>query len=545
MTSRSLGHRAPLLWLVLPFIGGLAAAELGVRVTPWATLAVALLAAGISIFAAWRAPKAWNAAVVTAMACAGVAAYGLHHRRPPEWATLPPREAHLALRIERVFPQKDARKTAGLATVVSADDSVRELKGLRVYFSLTLAKGASEPMRSAIFDTTGIVAALPDDSPPASFESYLAAAGVEFRLTRGRLGAEKQPATAYYRFCARVAEKFKTILATGIATKRPELSALLRAMMLGETHELSSEQREVFMESGTMHLFAISGLNIAVIAGALQALLLPTRLPPWARFAIGTALLWLFVDITGAAPSAVRAFGMAAIVQAALLLWRPINPLAGLTASALVVLLLAPLQVFSASFQMSYGIVAALLLLGLPLTDALLEKWSPWRDLPKPTWAWWQHALDAAWRWTAAALAIGVATMLVGLITGVQFFQLMTPGSLFANLALIPAAMLVTVGGFLSLLCGLVGWSVGAALMNHAAALVLLAIERLVQWSVKVPGAFHHATFRAPWIGGAALAGLTAVLLIGYATGWRRRRVGWWSPFAVVAVVVIFGVKFG
>jgi hypothetical protein len=34
-------------------------------------------------------------------------------------------------------------------------------------------------------------------------------------------------------------------------------------------------------------------------------------------------------------------------------------------------------------------------------------------------------------------------------------------------------------------------------------------------------------------------------VLAGYATGWRRERGGWWPPFAVVAVALIFGVKFG
>ena len=46
-----------------------------------------------------------------------------------------------------------------------------------------------------------------------------------------------------------------------------------------ETRALTEEQHTIFMQSGTMHLFAISGLNIAVIAGALEALLLLLRLP--------------------------------------------------------------------------------------------------------------------------------------------------------------------------------------------------------------------------------------------------------------------------
>jgi competence protein ComEC len=393
--------------------------------------------------------------------------------------------------------------------------------------------------------TVGVLVTLPRNPPADSFDGYLAGAGVNFRLTRGRVVAEERAASAYYRFCARAAERFRAILSQGIAEKRPELAALLRAMMLGETHELSEEQHTLFMRSGTMHLFAISGLNIAVIAGALQAVMLLLRLGRWPRFIAGAALLWLFVDITGASPSAVRAFVMAVFFQAAFVLRKPGNPLAAMVASALAVLLVAPLQVFSASFLMSYGIVLALLVLGLPLSEAWLARWTPWRDVPEVTWNWWQSAVAEAWRWLAVALAIGVATTLVSVITGVQFFRLLTPGALFANLALIPAAMLVTLGGFASVACGLAGWTWGAAFCNHAAALVLFGTEWVVRVSVQVKGAFLPAQFAAPWVGGAALAVLMAALLAGYATNWRKERGGWWPPFAVVAFVLIFGVKFG
>ncbi len=282
-----------------------------------------------------------------------------------------------------------------------------------------------------------------------------------------------------------------------------------------------------------------------MIAGALQAVLLLGRVPRWPRFLVGAGLLWLFVDITGASPSAVRAFVMATFVQAAFVLWRPGNPLAAMVASALAVLLVAPLQMFSASFIMSYGIVFALLVLGLPLGDAWLARWTPWRDVPEVTWSWWQRRVAEAWRWLAIAGAIGVATTLVSFVTGVQFFRLLTPGALFANLALIPAAMLVTLGGFASLVCGLAGWAWGASLSNHAAALVLFGIEWVVRLSVQVKSAFLPATFAAPWIGQAMLIALMATLLAGYAWNWRRGRGGWWPPFAVVALALIFGVNFG
>lgn len=545
MISRSLGHRAPLLWLVFPFFAGLGVGKFGTVDHVGRLLAGAAVAACIAGLSVWRWPRVWVPAIMTAMFCAGWASYALHRVRLPGWDGLPAREARFVVSIDRVFAVRDPQRATGLATVVRADEHLRELVGQRLYFSFALKRGEVAPIRSAEVATVGILVTLPRNPPVDTFEGYLAGAGINFRLTRARIIRQERPALAYYQWCARAAARCHEILGQGIAAKRPALAGLLRAMMLGDTHELSDEQHTLFMQSGTMHLFAISGLNIGVIAGSLQALLLVLRLPAWVRFIIGTTLLWFFVDITGASPSAVRAFAMAVFLQAAFVFKRPANPLAALVGSAFVVLLVAPLQVFSASFLMSYGIVLALLVLGLPLGDRWSAGWNPWRDLPKPAWTWWQHAIEWAGRGLAVTLAIGVATTLVSLLTGVQFFQLLTPGALVANLILIPAAMIVTLGGFGALLCGAVGFTFGAVLCNHAAALILLTIEWLVRLSVRLPGAFVPAHYARPWIGTVALVALMLALVAGYATDWKLRRGGWWPPFAIVALTLIFGVEFG
>ncbi len=546
--TRSLGHRAPLLWIVLPFAAGLALAKwTGLQEVAW--LLVGALVTALTALTAERwsgsTTTRWAIPIVASMMFAGAASYALHRARLPEWETLPAREARLSLKVDRVFVQADPKRATGLATVTQSHEHLGDLVGQKIYFSLSLKKGDALPLRTMRLSVIGVLVTLPLDPPGKTFDSHLAGAGINFRLTRGRVVAIEKLPRRYYQFCADASRRFHAILGDGIARKRPELAGLLRAMMLGATHDLNEEQHELFMQSGTMHLFAISGLNIGVIAGALHTLLLLTRLPVWTRFLIGAALLWLFVDITGASPSAVRAFAMAVFLQAAFVLRRPANVLASLLLSALVVLLVSPLQLFGASFMMSYTIVAALLILGLPLGERWSSAWSPWRDLPKPVWRWWQHGIDAAWRAVTTSLAIGIATTLVSLLTGIQFFGLLTPGSLASNLILIPAAMVATLGGFASLLCGLLGFSTGAELCNHAAALLLWLIEAVVRLSVRVPGAFLPAQFHAEWIGHVALIGLLASLFTGYAVRWKNACGGWWLPFAVVALVLMFGVAFG
>ncbi len=545
MTSRSLGHRAPLLWLVLPLMAGLAFGKAFDLSSVRALLAAAALLTAFALWAAWRTRRWFAPAILAAMTLAGAASYALHRPRIAAWDRLPPREARLALRIDRVFTSPGEKKASGLATILRANEPLLELVGQRVYFSFTLRKGEAAPLRSAIISTSGVIAALPRDPPGDTFDGFLANAGINFRLTRGRVLNEERAASAYRQFCARQAARFAQMLGRGVEGKQPELVGVLRAMLLGQQNELSEEQNTIFRESGTMHVFSISGLHIAVIAAGLQALLGLLRLPRVAQLLLGLTALWLYVDITGCAPSAVRAFVMVALVQAAFVLRVPRNPISALAASALLVLLFDPLQLFSASFQMSYGIVAALLLLGLPLADRWQERFALFRELPKVSWGWHRRAIDWLWRTTLVATAIGVAASLVSAITGVLFFKLFTPGALLANLWLIPASTGVILMGFISLLCGLAGFSAGCVLSNHAAVLILLLLEKAVRGFVTVPAMWFGAEFRASWIGALSLAALLLALGAGYANGWRGRHRFYWAPFAVVVVTLLAGVKFG
>jgi competence protein ComEC len=259
---------------------------------------------------------------------------------------------------------------------------------------------------------------------------------------------------------------------------------------------------------------------------------------------IGTlTALWLYVDITGASPSAVRAFLMIALVETAWALRRPANPAAALAFAALATLVVDPRQLFSASFQMSYGIVAAIVLLGLPLAETWQERAAVFRDLPKATWSWPQRTLEWLWRKTLAALALGFSTTLVSLVCGVLFFGLFTPGGLVANLVLIPVSSLVIFGGFASLLLGLAGLGAVGAHFNLAAALTLRGMELAVAGLLQAPGFFLEMEFRASWVGFAALGVMMAAIFAGYATRWEKRFGGFWTPFALTALALVLATK--
>jgi competence protein ComEC len=542
--NRTLGHRAPLLWIVLPFLAGLGAGRAGLPApVPW-LLGTALLAAGLATWAAWRGVRAWAALLVLAMALAGDASQALHQRHLPVREHLPPREAELELVVERTYASRFPNRLVGLARVTATQPHLRELRGQRLYVSLAVTPGQPLPIVSARLAAIGVLTPLPGDAAGNTFDGFLADSGVNFRLERGRVLRELAPANAYRRFCAAAADRLEAILSRDAASRDPELAAAYRAMVLGRQQELNEEQVREFRLSGTMHVFSISGMHIMVIAVALQTGLAALRLPAPARLVLGLGVLWLYVDITGTAPSAVRAFGMVAMVQVARALRRPLNLLAGLTAALAAVLLVAPLQVFSASFQMSYGIVASLVLLGLPLDEAWRERWEPGRSLPTAAWRWWHHFARWLWDQLRPALALGLSSAVVGTVTGLHFFGMFTPGALLMNLALIPLSSGVICAGLLSSLTGLAGLGPWSALFNRAALVLLWLSDRAITLALRLPAMWFEGRFIRPWLGELALVALLALLLAGYALGWPKRLGGFWAPFGFVALLLLLAVKF-
>ncbi len=244
--------------------------------------------------------------------------------------------------------------------------------GQRIYFSLAPRRGAEPPERSEIVTAVGVLAPVPPHPPDGSFEAGLADQGLNFELIRGRLLATERPPTPYRRFCGRLAGRMTLLLGAGLGRHR-DLAGLYRAMLLGRKRELSADQQRLFLRAGAMHLFAVNGLHITTVAIALHALLGLLRCPRPVASILVLAILWLDVDTTGDSPSAVRAFTMAAAMESAWILWRPANLLASLTAAAALILVAEPMDFFSASFQMSYGVMAGLATLGLPLAAHLHE----------------------------------------------------------------------------------------------------------------------------------------------------------------------------
>jgi len=564
---RTLGHRAPLLWLVLPYLAGLAAAGTGPEVSPlpllMAGLAAAAISAVMSIASFGTASRLWAPFLAAGLALAGYANGIRLQELPPGWRSMPAREARLAIQVEREFEAADApprhlsnpavarrarklppRRASGTGTIVDSDRLMRELVGQRIYYSVALRPGQAVPGRSSVIDATGVLEAVPRESKAESFDAFLSDIGVNLRLGRGQFGGLVRPQSAYRRFCDALAARMKRILGAGFES-RPDLSGVYRAMMLGQKQDLSALQKSEFLRTGTMHLFAINGLHIGVVAVALHALLALCRCPRSAAAVAVLCVLWLDVDTTGASPSAVRAFLMVCILETGHLLRRPSNLLAALSAAAMPFLLWNPTDLYGASFQMSYGVMAAIAMMGIPLAGWLQARFPACPHVPVPLRHRTQRWCAASQHHLLGAAGIGIAASIIGAISSVRFFGVLAPAGLPVGIVLAPFAMLVIVAGFLSIGAGLSALAGASHFLNGAASVLLRVIEAAVSAGLRIPGGNLDAHFRAAWIGPAVLAAMTAACMAGYSGRWRRNVGSWWPPFIILVLALVFGVRFG
>lgn len=539
--------RAPLLWLLVPLMAGLSAAKVwpapagGLPVG----LAVALLLALGAMASAWQS-RPWGWAVCLALG-AGLGGFLLFHLRYPQFHRQerhPPREITLQIQVAALFPlAPQAKSLSGIGLITAAPAGETALVGRRIYFS-AIRRISVAPLDSGRYLVRGVLEPLPSSAAEGGFLDYLENLGVRQRLGRAQVLREEAPPDAFRRFCTQANGRLERILRLGL-DRHPSTASLYLAMLLGEKAVLTPEQQNAFMRSGTYHIFSISGLHVGVIALALQGFMRVLRVPQRAGGLLTLATLWLYVQITGSGAPAVRAYLMIGFLITMQVFRLPGNALAALAASALTTLLWEPLQLFSSGFQMSYAVVAGLILMGGPLQEAWLQRWKPFALLPQASWRWWHEFIAWGGRKVIAAAAGCWAAFLASAPAGIGFFGLFSPGSLFANLLIIPLSSLAIVAGFLSLLTGLPGFTVWSTLFNAAAALVILGAEWLLRQGTALPGVFFAAHFRADWLAPAGLGLMTAVMLAGASVRWSRRWGGYWPPLVALALLVIFGVKFG
>ena len=136
--------------------------------------------------------------------------------------------------------------------------------------------------------------------------------------------------------------------------------ALVLGVVLGEDEGLPEQVRQDFRASGLYHLLAVSGQNVAFIAGGIFGLGWLLRLPRVARELATLGTIGLYVLAVGWQPSVARAGVAGALASLAWLVARPRDRWHFFALGALVLLVWAPTSVLEPGFQLSFAAVAAI-----------------------------------------------------------------------------------------------------------------------------------------------------------------------------------------
>jgi len=313
----------------------------------------------------------------------------------------------------------------------------------------------------------------------------------------------------------------------------PAQTRLLHALLLGYRYGLPDNLYQTFSRTGTLHIFAISGLHVGVMAAIIIAALkiLGISKPRWGLFLI--PLLFFYVLSTGMKPSAFRAFTMASVYFAAPLVRRRPDSVSAIALAAVILLLINPLQLDDPGFLLSFTVVSGIVMVHLHVTKRV-------NGFARPGWAVPLTQLSgprpvmAAGRSVALLAVTSAAAWIFSVPLTAAFFHTVSPAALVANLVVIPLTFMVVLTGCLSLLSAPL-FSFATIVFNHANRVFISLLIAVIRGVEILPGSACRfvrappAASMALWYGGLVLA-FTAP------RRWRRAGI----PLVLTAVLLWF-----
>ena len=262
-----------------------------------------------------------------------------------------------------------------------------------------------------------------------------------------------------------------------------ELAGFNQAILLGSRGGLTQERRSMFAAAGTIHVFAISGLHVMVVAGLITCLLKRFDVPLRARGLVAVPLVVAYTLLTGARPSAVRAAAMVTLWYLAPVFGRRPDPLAAWSVTAFAVYAFSPERLFDVGCTLSFAVMFGIVLwidgtryLVSPLPGVVVHTWQKygWRD--------WIRSKVGAF---AQAMGVSLAAWVASVPVTACVFGRFTAGGLVANVVLILCAKWMVSAGVAGLAASFLCLPLGALFNNAAAALtgvMVVASERVASW---------------------------------------------------------------
>lgn len=249
----------------------------------------------------------------------------------------------------------------------------------------------------------------------------------------------------------------------GIGLANRPAADINRAIILGEKRRLPYATRKAFAESGTMHVFAVSGFHVMIVANAILVMLCAAMFPLRVALLAAIPLLWGYVLVIGSPPSAVRAATMAAFYYSAGVFYRRPDALRAWAMTFLAVHAISPGMLFDIGNILSFTVMLSILL--------------------------WLRIAPARLR----GIGVTFAAWAGGTPVAAAAFGQFTPGGLAANLLVMPLAAVSVTSGAIGVMSSYVSLTAASHLNNLAAlasqgmAGISAAVSSLPFSCVKIP----------------------------------------------------------
>ncbi len=256
----------------------------------------------------------------------------------------------------------------------------------------------------------------------------------------------------------------RAALARHVGVRAPQSAAVATAILIGDRGSLDPDVERRLQEAGTYHVIAISGGNIAILAGLVLGVLWWLRVrDAWAAGS-AIAVLAVYAFIVGGGPSVMRATLMAAMYLSLRVIDQRTAPAHAMALTAMSLLVVSPLSIADVGFWLTFGATAAIV---IGASRAKL-----------PSMAW----LRAPLALLLASACAEAALMPVGAL----IFQRVTLAGLVVNLAAVPCMALVQIGAMVTAAADAVGlgsiaWAAGW--VTHASVRGLVDSAALVDFA--------------------------------------------------------------
>ena len=162
-----------------------------------------------------------------------------------------------------------------------------------------------------------------------------------------------------------------------------DTAAVCYGMLVGDTSFIDENELQAFRFGGIAHIFAVSGLHIAIIFGIVNFICKKLRINKYVSTAASILLIFFYSGVCGFTLSSLRAAIMCTISLIAKLVYAKNDGLNALSVAVIIILMITPLSSFSVGFQLSVCAIGGILIFSkhiernlnkLKVPDKILKK---------------------------------------------------------------------------------------------------------------------------------------------------------------------------